>query len=382
MSEDTLRILYVTLIVGFVLWSFWRSFSRSHEPATLLKRWAWTLLLALIGGWITFKFARAGGWAAGFGMPITMAALGVTVGIIWASNWATALAAPLTDLFDGGTAENREVPLYSIAEARRKRGHYQEAVEHVNRQLERFPGDLTGTLLLIDLYAKDLKQMGPAQTALESYLEHGPHHPKNTFLALAHLADAYLTCDSNRKEAQRCLERIQNLCPGTEQEITAAQRLAHLSSDELISERSEAKRIELKQYDRRVGLQTGKPVDLRPTEKSPGELASEYIAQLEKHPLDLEARENLAMLYAESYQRLDMALEQLETMIQFPNQPARNIVKWLNRMADLHIKIDGNIPAAKECLERICTQFPDSAHDSQAAKRIHFLGLEKKGRHS
>jgi hypothetical protein len=77
-----------------------------------------------------------------------------------------------------------------------------------------------------------------------------------------------------------------------------------------------------------------------------------------------------------------MAIDQLETMVKFRNQAPRQIVKWLNLMADLHIKLSGSIPDARACLDRVCQLFPDSPHEALARKRIHLLGREKKGRHS
>lgn len=381
MNPTTVRAIYWTIIIGFVAWIFFRSLRKTSEPGRLLKQWAGTLVILAIGVPILGSLLKAGGYAAGFGMPIITAAMAIPLSMIWAANWGEMLASPLTSLFDGGQANDRAVPLYAIAEARQKRGRYQEAIDEVHKQLERFPGDLTGTLMLVDLYARDLKDLSPAQEAVEAYLARGPHHPKNTFLVLSHLAEAYLTHALDRAQAKVCLERIQELCVGTEQEIAAAQRLAHLASDDHLKSRAHPKRIQLQTYDRSLGLR-GETPDIRPHEPTPEELATEYIQQLNEHPLDLETRENLAMLYAHHYQRLDMAIDQFETMVGFRNQAPKQVVRWLNRMADLHIKIAGNVKDAKGCLERICALYPDSSHEAQARKRIHYLGLEKKGRHS
>ncbi len=380
MNPTTVKAIYWTIIIGFVAWCFFASLRKAAEPTRLLKQWAGTFILLALALPIIAGLLKAGGYAAGFGLPIVTAAVAIPISMIWAASWGEMLASPLTSLFDGGKNHNRAVPLYAIAEARQKRGRYQEAISEVNKQLERFPGDLTGTLMLVDLHARDLKDMAPAQDAVEAYLSRGPHHPKNTFLVLTHLAEAYLSHAMDREQAKTCLERIQDLCVGTEQEIAAAQRLAHLASDDHLESRAHPKRIQLKTYDRSLGLR-GETPDIRPNEPTPEELANQYIDQLNKHPLDLETRENLALLYANHYQRLDMAIDQLETMVGFRNQAPKQVVRWLNLMADLHIKIAGNIGDAKASLERICALFPDSSHEAQARKRIHFLGLEKKGRH-
>jgi tetratricopeptide (TPR) repeat protein len=368
-------------IGAFLVWSVIASFRRTDDAEGLTKKWIGTFFLVGIALAINMALFKTGSMIAGAVVPIFTALFAILVGIIWASSWGEMLASPLTNLFSGGDAYNRATPIYGIAEARRKRGFYEESVAEVNKQLADFPGDLTGTMMLVDLYAKDLKRMEAAQEAVESYLDHGPHPAKNTFLALAHLADAYITHDSNRAQAQRCLERIQTLCEGTEQEMIAAQRLAHLTTEEQLKAKHAAKRVHLQPYERGLGLRSSTR-DLRPKEKAPEQIANEYIQQLNEHPLDLETRENLALLYANHYQRLDMAIDQLETMVTFRNQAPRQIVKWLNLMADLHIKLSGSIPDAKACLDRVCQLFPDSPHEAQARKRIHLLGREKKGRHS
>ena len=380
MPEQWSSLVSLVMIVGFLSWALFHAFLRSDAPKNLAIKWAGTLILLGLGIPIAFAFLRAGGHAAGFGLPITTLVIGVPLGIIWASSWGSLLASPLTSLFDGGEAYQRSVPLYAIAEARQKRGDYPEAVKEVEKQLTKFPGDLTGTLLLADLQAKDLKDMGAAQAAVESYLEHGPHPPKNTFLALSHLAELYLSQAHDRQNAQRCLERSQRLCLGTKQEMIAAQRLAHLTSDDFLEARNEPRRIPVKASDRRLGLRK-EPVRFETNEKSPEILAQECIEQLNKHPLDLETREQLALLYANHYRRLDMAIEQLETMIQFRNQTPKNIVRWLNLMADLHIRLAASVSDARHCLERIGQRFPNTAHEAQAQKRIQYLRLEKKGRH-
>ena len=308
----------------------------------------------------------------------------VFVAGVWLAVWSVLrygrpLVAFLADLFHSGGTKTFRQPLYAIAEARRKRGRYAEAAAVVRRQLEEFPGDITGTLLLVDLCAKDLGQVGEAQAVLEEYLQNGPHPPKNIFRALAHMADVYLEKYADRENARKCLERIQSLCPGTEQEMIAAQRLAHMASAEFLEAKKQPVRVAVKEFDRRLGLQ-GKRSDFQRNEKRPEELADEYIRQLKEHPLDLEARENLARLYVNHYRRLDIAIEQLEIMVNYRNQSPRQVVRWLNLMADWHIKLGGDIKEAKECLQQISERFPNTAHATQARKRIHYLRMELRGR--
>lgn len=371
------------------LWLAVRSVRQSEEPGKQILRLGASAVLLLLGIFGAAYFleiqqkASALGLVASriaaFAAPLLVAACGVLLGVLWAPAIGRLVAAPLTSLFDGGKTETYRQPLYAIAEARRKRGRYAEATAEVRKQLEEFPGDIDGTLLLIDLCAKDLGQMEEARAAMEEYLQNGPHPPKNIFRVLAHMAEICLATNGGREEAQQCLRRIQSMCPGTKQEMQAAQRLAHIGSAEFLEAKKQAVRVPVKEFDRRLGLQGKKPIFQR-NEKTPEELAGEYIRQLQAHPLDLEARENLARLYANHYRRLDMAVEQLETMVNYRNQQPRQVVHWLHLMADWHIQLGGNIEKARECMLRISGRFPKTAHDTQAQKRIHYLRRELRNR--
>ena len=391
LPDSVLGKIWLGILSVVGLWLAVQSVRRSDEPGKQLLRLGASAVLLLLGIFGAAYFleiqqkasvlGRVASRIAAFAAPLLVAACGVLLGVLWASSMGRLLAAPLTSLFDGGKTETYRQPLYAIAEARRKRGRYAEAAAEVRKQLEEFPKDINGTLLLIDLCAKDLDQMEEARAAMEEYLQNGPHPPKNLFRVLAHMAEIYLaTEDGGREKAQQCLQRIQALCPGTEQEMLAAQRLAHIGSAEFLEAKKQTVRVPVKEFDRRLGLQ-GKRPNFQRNEKTPEELAGEYIWQLQAHPLDLEARENLARLYANHYRRLDMAAEQLETMVNYRNQQPRQVSRWLHLMADWHIQLGGDIEKAKECMQRISARFPDTAHDAQAQKRIHYLRRELRNRH-
>jgi hypothetical protein len=116
-----------------------------------------------------------------------------------------------------------------------------------------------------------------------------------------------------------------------------------------------------------------------PPVQDPEALADEYVKQLEKHPSDSATRENLAFLYAEHFKRLDLAVDQLEQLIAFPNETPRNKVRWLNLLADLHIHHGKDLAAAEAALRRIIAQFPSAAFTDPAAARLATLEAEMKG---
>ena len=86
------------------------------------------------------------------------------------------------------------------------------------------------------------------------------------------------------------------------------------------------------------------------------------------------------MIYAEHYQRIDYAIDQLEQIIQQPGVGVRHAGRVLNTMADIHIKFSSDYEAARKCLQRIIDQFPNSAPAETARQRLGTLKLELRGK--
>jgi hypothetical protein len=116
-----------------------------------------------------------------------------------------------------------------------------------------------------------------------------------------------------------------------------------------------------------------------PVEAGGEELAAKYVKHLVEFPHDTEVREKLAQLYAEHYQRLDLAQGQLEQLIQYPNQPMKQVIRWLNLLADLQVKHGASYDAARATLQRIIDLYPEAASANVAQNRIERLRLEFKG---
>jgi len=73
-------------------------------------------------------------------------------------------------------------------------------------------------------------------------------------------------------------------------------------------------------------------------------------------------------------------LKQLEQLIALPNQPKRQMARWLNLIADLQVREGGDLASAKAALERLIEIFPDSPAANLARNRIELLKLELKAR--
>jgi DNA polymerase elongation subunit (family B) len=83
-----------------------------------------------------------------------------------------------------------------------------------------------------------------------------------------------------------------------------------------------------------------------------------------------EAREKLATIYANQFQRIPLAIDQIRLLIDQPGQPPKRIVGWLNRIADLELRADTGVDAARSALEEIHARYPDSPWSEHATLRI------------
>jgi outer membrane protein assembly factor BamD (BamD/ComL family) len=287
-------------------------------------------------------------------------------------------AKPFVELYTGGDRAPDPQAFYSIAEAKRKRGNYQEAVAEIRKELALFPNDFSGQMLLAEILADDLKDLAQAQFTLEQLLSPEGHTPKNLAYAMNRLADWHLKLGRDPAAAQQALERITRQFPNTELAYLASQRIAHLGPFQAADKEAKPRTVVLKHYEENLGLREDFTGLKAPPEDNTG-AAADLVKRLEECPTDNEARERLARLYAERFARLDLAADQLEQLIAQPGAPTRQVVHWLNLLADNQIKLAGNLVAARQALQRIVDRFPNSSEADKARQRMCFLGLELKG---
>jgi hypothetical protein len=158
----------------------------------------------------------------------------------------------------------------------------------------------------------------------------------------------------------------------------AAQRLAHLGDDAWRREQHAPSLLRIVKGDERLGLRGLSPPQV--PEKDANVEAAELMAQLAAHPLDAEARERLALLYADRLGRFDQAVVELELLVVQPMQSARSVARWLHLLADIHIRCAGDEAAARRALGRVVELFSDSAVAANAQARLDHLKLEMRRR--
>ena len=370
------QVVVVVVSLVPIVWLGFVWLKRSEDPALLVFKWVMTVPILAFGVWKTglFKGTPATWTDVVFAM---ICALGFVA--VWRRNIASLVANPLGSLFDGGDVPVEPQPFYSIAESKRKLGRYTEAVAEIRKQLERFPTDYTGQLMLAEIQAQNLNDLPGAELTVHRLCEQPGHAPRNVVHALTTLADWQLKYNLDPAAARVHLERIVELFPDSEFALTAEQRIAHLASVDKLLQPYDPRRVAVPVGVQNLGLLDRKPRGEAPPADAAG-LVNEYVKHLEEFPLDFEVREKLATVYADQYQRLDLATDQLQQMIEAPGQPVRNVTRWLNVLADLQVRHGADLAAVQQTRGRIVDLYPNSPVAQMARTRLAQLKLEFKGK--
>jgi tetratricopeptide (TPR) repeat protein len=374
-GETALSVLAVVAIICcFVIWV-----RRVRDKQVLIIRAVITLVIGPLW-FVPSRHLLLKGGAPAIAAVFFTVAFGWVMAIVWVpaiTGWVGGL---FGSLFDGGTQEVEAKPYYSAFRAKRSKGKYFEALAEVRRQLDKFPTDFEGHMLLAELQAENLNDLPGAEVTVHRSCNQSYQSPGNISYALNKLADWHLGLTKDREAAQRSLEKIIELLPGSEMALRAAQRIGHLAETDMLLAGHDRERVEVKKGVRNLGLHRGEDGRLKPPQVDLEKEAAELVEQLERHPHDSHAREKLAEIYAKHYHRLDLAMDQLEQLIQQPGHPGRKVVRWLNLMADLQVVEGGDIESVRLTLQRIIDMFPDVAAAETAQRRINSLKLEARAK--
>ena len=363
-------------ILFLVFYSVWRGVKSSGDPVRLVFKIVISICIVIFSISLMHKHPSDPGEMF-YNLAVALVFC-VPTGLLWVSPAIEWLAKPLTNIFDGGDEEAEPEPLYSMAESKRKNCRYEEAIRDIQVQLEKFPDDFMGTMMLASIQAEDLNDLPTATDTLENLLAKGKLPAHSTVAALQMLADWHLKYRQDAAAARGFLQRIIDKYPDTPLEHNARQRLARMESAEAVFEEREKGGVyEVKQGLRNIGLRREATVE--EVEPDPSILANQYVKQLERHPMDTDTREKLALLYAEKFQRLELALDQLEQLIAHPSETPAHIGRWLNLVATLRIQQGKDMDGAVAALHRLIERFPKSAVAYAATTRLAHLDQELKG---
>jgi tetratricopeptide (TPR) repeat protein len=357
--------------LAFVIWLFWRAVKRSDAPLKFALKTGLSLLFVLFCLWLARLMGPFG--------PFLIVFMAIIMSLAWTPHIAAFLFSPLTNLFDGGHEPPEPKPYYSIAIAKQKQGHPLESIVELRAQLAKFPNDFEGVLLLAGVLAVDMNDLPGAEITLNHFCD-SPHAPdRQVVAALTQLADWELKLTQDVDAARAALQKIVTRFPDTEFSLRAEQRLAHLGETEkILLAAHDRQAMELPEGVKNVGLLNSSEF-LKPKEIEPGQLAAVYVKHLEQYPHDAEVREKLAVLYAKDFQRLDMATMELVQLINEPKHAPKQVVHWLNLLANFQIELGADVATVRATLEKIAARFPDAPQAEVARRRLALLNSEFKG---
>ena len=234
-------------------------------------------------------------------------------------------------------------------------------------------------MLLTTIQAEDLQDLLAAEMTLNHFCDRPDAPPKQVAAAMNQLADWHIRLAQDFDSARAAFEKIVARFPDTELSLQAAQRIAHLGGTEKrLLASLDRQPMAVPEGIKNIGLLKSSE-HLRPAEMDPEQLAAVHVKHLEQHPLDTEAREKLAVIYANHYKRLDLATLELNQLIEQPNQPTRHVAHWLNLLADLQIRLGADYEMVRPTLEKIVERFPGLYIAELARTRLDRLKLEMKG---
>jgi tetratricopeptide (TPR) repeat protein len=367
----TVEIALSVVGLACLIWLTIRALKRAEDPVKIIFKWAFTIPFVLFCIWMARQMGPYG--------PPAIAFMGIVLSIMWTPHISEWISRPLSSLYDGGTEPPEPKPYYSIAQAKRQRREFLQAVVAIREQLARFPNDFEGVMLLAGIQAEDLQDLPSAEITLNHFCDRPDPPPRQFAAAMNQLADWQIKLAQDFDSARAALEKITTRFPDTELSLRAAQRIAHLGGTEKrVLSSLDRQPVAVPEGVKNVGLLASSE-HLRPTETDPTKLAAAYVKHLGEHPLDTEAREKLAVIYAEHYQRLDLAAGELNQLIETPNQPAKRVAHWLNLLADLQVQHGADYETVRGTLEKIVERFPDLAAGEMARTRLGRLKLELKG---
>lgn len=364
------------LVLGIGLW--WWANRREHSLAVGIGKVGVTIGLTLGMAALVGALMSQENYSRLF-VPLLAVVYALVLAVHWAPGLGTLLARPLTDALDGGSLPPEPRPYYSVALAHRQHGDFQQAVAHIREQLERFPHDVEGQLLLAAIQAENLLDLPAAEQTIEQLCAQPGLPPAVVAAARQQLADWHLKWGQDVEAARRALQAIVDQFPETDVARTAAERQAHLDSTAKQLRWRAATRWEVRPGRADLGLRPGEgPVV--PGLESATDAIEECRRQLAAHPQDTEARERLAVLYAQQLQRLDLAREQFEWLVRHHLDAPQKVAHWLHRLADLQVQAGESQETVRGTLQSIVELYPDLAVAETARARLARLPLEIRGR--
>jgi hypothetical protein len=266
-------------------------------------------------------------------------------------------------------------PTYSKAMARIKFGKYSEAEWAVINELEKSDKDFDGWMLLAELYATKYRKMTDSAQVILDICNDPNTQPVQISLACHKLADWQLEIWENPDGARNALELLCRKVPNSHFAKMAQQRISQLPRDEKeLEERKKPKPMRLPSLREEF-----KPTVSR---EDPGAKitaktdADRLVEKLTEDPNDFDARERLARILAEELNQPDLAIEQLNLLIELADPSDEQKGKWLAQIAAWELYLKNDPERFRTVLKQIIADYPQTSHAFAAQRRLYLLDMD------
>lgn len=267
-------------------------------------------------------------------------------------------------------------PMYARAIGKMKLGKYQEAEWEVIRELEKCADDFEGWLMLGELYAHHFQDLISADQTIRDLCSQPTTNGVQISLALNRLADWHLKLGQDPVAARCALEELCHRLPGTHFSRMAQQRIRQLpATTEELREQSKVRTIRLPALGETLDEQAA-PTAPELSKKDAVSQANQCVEKLKQDPNNVPAREKLAIVFAEQLGKAEPAIEQLGLLLGMADQPVPKCAEWLGQMAAWHIKYRRDWDAARQALERLVRDYPQTPQALAARRRLNLMEME------
>jgi len=355
-----------------------------NDPVKVIVKWTVTVAIVAFGVYATLWSNDRASLLVVFIFLLLPGS--VIMALWWTPEISEWMASPITNALTGDSRISYNKPEYGVANARRNRGQYVEAVEAVDEELAKHPGNFDGLMLKASIQAENLGDLEAATETLQEAIEGEEQLSYRLPVALNKMADWQLAVAGDPNAARRTLRQIQEALPESQAAQFAAQRLASLDS----SEETEAAVVDFNEsYQKLVEesarkddftspLELPKAIETNQQQAGDKSLAN-CLRRVALHPDSVSNREELAALYLDHANQPPKAAEQYDHLLALPGTTIHQKTAWLNKIADIQVKSGESHETVRATLERVIALDPKAAPAARAQQRISYLNIELRG---
>ena len=269
-------------------------------------------------------------------------------------------------------------PRYGSAIGKLKMGKYAEAEQAIIGELEKCDTHFEGWMMLAELYAIHFHDLPEAERTVRELCMQPETGLSEFSIAMHRLADWHMKLNHDADRAQQAMEEVCARMPGTHLALMAKHRIKQLKGgNPELDEHHRPRVVPMPKVMARWD-QTDEQRQAHRNRESAQAAADACVEKLNANPQDHGQREKLARIFAEELQQVDLALEQLELLVEMPEQPEGKTPHWLALMAHWLIEFRNDREQGIKLLRRVIEEFPRSPEAFEAQRRVSLMEMERR----